>query len=156
MGVHPGTVVFEDRLRHEGRGQSGPSRDVFHDVLIVEQLVGHLHERRELHVDLGLAGRPDLVVVRLDHDAELLHLENHFGAQVLHRVRRRDREVALLVAGLVGEVRTALFASRVPLPLDRIDVVVALVRSRAEARRIEDEELGLGPDEDRVADAALL
>jgi hypothetical protein len=40
------------------------ARDVLHHVFVHEQLVGHLHERREAHVDLGLTRRRHLVVVR--------------------------------------------------------------------------------------------
>jgi len=68
----------------------------------------------ELHVDLGLAGGRHLVMLGLDHDPHLLHLEAHLGADVLLRVVRRNREVAFLVADLVAEVRAALAAPRVP------------------------------------------
>ena len=78
---------------------------VLHDVLEEHELVGHARQRVEAHVDLGLAGGADLVVLDLDLDAHPLEGEHHLGAQVLVVVHRRDREVALLVADLVAEVR---------------------------------------------------
>ena len=50
----------------------------------------------EAQVDLALAARGDLVVVELARDAEPLEREHHRAAQVVQRVVRRGREVALL------------------------------------------------------------
>ena len=83
---------------------------------------------------------------------EPLHGEDHLGAQVLEVVRRRDREVALLVAGLVAEVRV-LVAAGVPVPLDRVDLVEGRVLVLLEADVVEDEELGLGTEVGGVGDA---
>ena len=158
VAVHARAVVLEQRLRHERDRLAVAAGDVLDAVLVDHQLVAHLDDRAELHVDLGLAAGRHLVVLGLDLDAALLHLEAHLGADVLQRVHRRDREVALLVARLVAEVRTAgvLLAAGVPAALDRVEEVEAAVRARLEARRIEDEELGLGPEVDGVADARAL
>ena len=108
VAVHARAVVLEDRLRHErGRLARGP-RHVLHHVLVEHQLVGHAQQRVEAHVDLGLAGGADLVVLDLDLDAEALHREDHLGAQVLVLVHRRDGEVPLLVPDLVAEVLARL------------------------------------------------
>ena len=76
--------------------------------LYFSTLSASLQQRVEAHVDLGLAGGADLVVVHLDLDADLLELQDHLG------LRRSwnwsiggQREVALLVARLVAEVRAA-------------------------------------------------
>ena len=109
-------------------------------------------QRVELHVDLALAGGRHLVVVAFDDHADLLHHQRHLGAQVLQRVGRRHREVALLGAHLVAEVR-ALVLGHVPVALDRVDRVGAEVDVLAVAHVVEHEELGLGPEERLVADA---
>src|SRR5947209_5382631 len=55
-------------------------------------------------VYFALAGGGDLVVVALDRDARLLQLAGDLAAEVLQRVERRQRDVALLVAYVVAEV----------------------------------------------------
>ena len=66
MRVHPRAVVLEERLRHERHGLAGLPRRVLDDVLVLHDVVGGREQRAEAHVDLGLAGRADLVVVHLD------------------------------------------------------------------------------------------
>ena len=73
MGVHAGAVVAENRLGHEGRRHPVAHRDVLDDVFVPGQPVGHLGQRLEAHVDLGLAGGRDFVMLFLDADADVLH-----------------------------------------------------------------------------------
>ena len=70
VDVHARAVVLEERLRHEGRREPGLIGDALDDVLVEHQLVGHRQQGVEAHVDLGLAGGADLVVLHLDLDAE--------------------------------------------------------------------------------------
>ena len=158
MRVHPRAVVHEQRLRHERHGLARGVGRVLDDVLVLEDVVRGLEQRVEPHVDLGLAGRADLVVMHLDLDADLLEVEHHLRAQVLVLVHRRDGEVALLVAWLVTEVRriAVALAARVPHAFDRIDVVVALVLVLIEPDRVEDVELALRSPVARVGDPGLL
>ena len=97
MHVHPGTVVLEERLGHERRDVAVLSGDVLDDVLVDHHLVAHLGQRVEPHVDLGLPGGADLVVLHLDAHSRLDELEHDLGTKVLQLVGRRDREVTLLV-----------------------------------------------------------
>src|SRR3546814_17561290 len=80
------------------------------------------------------------MVVQLGLDAHLVEDGRHLRAQVHEVVHRRGREVALLGAGLVPEVRAFVLA-RVPGALDRIDLVEAPVRACLEAHVVEHEEL---------------
>ena len=156
MHVHARAVVLEQRLGHEGDGLARGVRHVLHDVLVEHQLVGHRRQRVEAHVDLGLAGGAHLVVLHLDRDAHLLQRHQHLRAEVLVLVHGRDGEVPLLVADLVAEVRRAVelrLAPGVPHALDRVEEVVARVLVLVEARRVEDVELGLGPEVRGVGDA---
>ena len=99
MDVHPGAVLAEQRLRHEGRVPA-----VLHRVLLDHDPVGHAvvgHRERVLvaHVDLVLGGA-DLVVGVLDVDAELLEREDRLAAHVGAGVERGQVEVAALVEDL--------------------------------------------------------
>ena len=154
MGVHAGAVIAEDRLGHEGHRHAVALRHVLADVLVPGQPVGHLDQRVEAHVDFGLAGRCDLVMLLLDADADALHLEHHLLADILQAVVGGHREVAFLVARLVAEVRT-LFAA-VPVALVRVDKVVARMLIAIEADAVENEELGLRAEVGGVADAGGL
>ena len=141
----PGAVVGEDGLGHEGGRQPVGPGHALHHVLVEHQLVRHGRQGVESHVDLGLSGGAHLVVLDLDLDAELLHREDHLGAQVLKMVHRRNREVPLFVAGLEAQVGPLVRAG-VPDSLDRIDLVETLVRVLIEADVVEDEELRLRPE----------
>ena len=132
-------------------------RGVLDDVLVLQHVVRGLQQRVVAHVDLGLTGRADLVVMHLDLDADLLEVQDHLAAQVLVLVHRRDGEVPLLVARLVAEVRAAgiVLAAGVPDAFERIDVVVALVLVLVEPDRVEDVELGLRAPVRDVGDPGL-
>ena len=69
--VHARAVLAEDRLRHEGRVETGLLGDLLDDQPVGQRVVGHLQRRREAHVDLVLR-RADLVVDVFDRDAHLL------------------------------------------------------------------------------------
>ncbi len=150
--MHARAVVAVHRLRHERHDEAVLRGDVLDDVLVLHNPVRHVHERREAHVDLGLAGGAHLVVVHLDLDAGLLEREHHARAQVLQLVGRRDREVALLETRAVREVR-GVVGARVPDAFVRVDVVVAVVRALVEAERVEDVELDLRSPVRGVRDA---
>src|SRR5262249_38213200 len=142
MGMHPGAVITKYRLGHKGRGHAVPNGDVFDDVLIPGQPVSHFGERLEAHVDFGLAGGGNFVVLLLDADTDPLHLEDHLGADILETIGRRYRKVSFLVLDLVAEVEAALdgvlFAA-VPVTFVGLDEVVTGVLSGIEAQRIENE-----------------
>ncbi len=99
VDVHPGAVLAEQRLRHEGRVPA-----VFHRVLLDDDPVGHAvvgHLERVLvaHVDLVLGGA-DLVVGVLDVDPHLLQGEDRVAAHVGAGIERGQVEVAALVEDL--------------------------------------------------------
>jgi hypothetical protein len=96
VGMHPRAVVAIDRLRHERHDLACCVRDLLHEVLVAEDLVGRLDERPVADIDLGLTRAADLVMLDLDVDPGRLERKHHLAAQVLERVHRRDREVALL------------------------------------------------------------
>ncbi len=152
MRVHAAAVVAEEWLGHERRRVPVLVADVLDDVLVDEDLVRHVHERVEAHVDLGLTGGADLVVMHLDRDARIYEREHDLAAQVLQLVDRRRREVALFQLRAEPEVGRSVLAG-VPDALVGIDVVVALVGVLVETDRVEDVELELRTPERRVGDA---
>ena len=131
VNVHPAAVVTEQRLGHEGRGIAVLGADVLDNVLELQNVVGHRGQGAEPHVDLGLPCGADLVVVHLDVQTGLEHLQDDAAAQVLQLVRRRDGEVPLFVLRPVAEV--GALTAAVPDALIGIDVVVALVGVLVEA-----------------------
>ena len=150
--VHARAVVLEERLGHEAGREAGLAADVLDDVLEHHQLVGHAGERVVAHVDLGLPRGGHLVMVHLAFDPDLRHRQHDGAAQVLEAVRRRNREVALLVARPVSEVGSVVLA-RIPDSLARVDVVVAEVRPLVEPDVVEDVELGFRPPVGDVSEA---
>ena len=152
VDVHAGAVVPEQRFGHESGDHIVLAGDVFNDVLVPHDLVGHAQQGIVLHVDLALAGGGDLVVVDLDGNADFYHLQDHLAADVLEGVMRWYREVAFLEAGLVAQVGV-LLAAAVPLALDGVNVVVGAVLRLVEADVVEDEELQLGAPVGGVGDA---
>ncbi len=153
--VHAGAVVHEERLGHESGRLAILLGDVLDDVLVLEHVVGHLHERGEAHVDLALAARGDLVVLGFDLQAALDHREHHLGADVVKSVGGGHGEVAFLVTELVAEVRL-LLAAGVPGPFHAIEVVVAGILGLVVADLVEDEELQLGAEVGDIGDAGGL
>ena len=99
MGVHPRAVDAVDRLGHERRVQAVLLGDRLQRELEGHGVVGGAQRVRILEVDLVLALR-DLVVRRLDLDAERLERVDHVLADFLGEV---GREVE--VAGLVVRQR---------------------------------------------------
>src|SRR5258708_296600 len=142
VGVHAGAVVTEERLGHERRRIAVAITHVLDDVLVLQDLIGHAHQRPKAHVNFGLAGGTALVVVDFDLDARLLHLEHDFTAQILQLVHRRDREVALLVARSIAEVGGAI-PTGVPDTFVGINLIKALAGILTEADGVEDVELHL-------------
>jgi hypothetical protein len=99
VGVHPGAVLAEERLRHEGRVDAVLGGDFLHDQPVRDRVVGHLQCARVAHVDLVLRG-PDLVVVVLDRDPDRLERLDRLVPELGGRVHRGHREVAALVERL--------------------------------------------------------
>src|SRR5947208_15702214 len=79
MSMHARTVVAEDWLGHERDDLIMLPGDIANDVLVIHDIVRHLGERSIPHVNLTLPGSADFVVMHLDGNAYLLHLEDHLG-----------------------------------------------------------------------------
>ena len=135
VAVHARAVVAIDRLRHEGGGLAVDVRDLVDAILVDLHLVGHQRHGVELHAELVLGGS-DFVVMLLDLDAHLGHGAEHFRAHVLHRILRRDREVAALGADAVAEVAAFIFGVRIGRQFGGVELEAGVVgRARRSARR---------------------
>ncbi len=153
--VHTGAVVIEQRFGHEGHGLAVFARHVANDVLVPDQLVSHVHQGIETHIDFGLATGGHFVVLRFNPNADLLHHQHHLGADVVHAIGRRDREIALFVARLVAQVRT-FFTAGVPLAFYRVDEVVTGILGGVVTDVVKNEKLGFRPKKRRVGNATCL
>ena len=152
--MHAGTVVTEQRLRHECDRLTGRPRGVLDDVLEEHDIVGGVQQRVELVVDLGLAAGADFVVPALDLEAAPDQVCGHVFTQIRLVVVRRDREVATLHPRLVAEVSAGLDPPGVPVAFLGVDLVERAIHLRVVADVVEDVELGLGAEETRVGEAS--
>src|SRR5437879_6346544 len=130
--VHARAVILKKRFRHHGHRLSAPPPDVLDDVLVEQNLVGHLRQRRVFHIDFSLAGGADFVVMNLDDDAALLERAHHLRANIVLMIHWRHWEVTFLVTRLVTQVRTHL-AARVPRAFLCSDKLKAIVLALSEA-----------------------
>ena len=155
VGVHTGTVIGEERFRHErGRFVVLP-RDVANDVFVILHRVAHHFQRRETDIDLGLAGSGHFVVLFIDWDACFLELKRHFVADILQRIHRRNREITFLRPNLVTDIRK-FFARAVPMAFDTVHEMERRIARVTEAHVVEDKKLRFRPEECRVGDAGAL
>src|SRR5215472_14136880 len=123
MAVHARAVIPEDRLGHEGSCFAMRLGNVADYILIVHNAVGHLGEGCVPHVDLALSSSAHLVMMDLGVNTYFLQLQDNFGANVLERVGRRNREISFLVPQLVPQIGAVLTA-RIPDPLIGVNKVV--------------------------------
>ena len=114
------------RLGHEGYSLTVAVGNVLDDILEPLQLVSHVNQGGETHVDFSLTTSSNLVMLALDADSNLLKFKNHLITQVILRVNRRTGEVAFLVTRLVAQVGE-LFTAGVPGAFGRIYRVEGLV-----------------------------
>ena len=96
---------------------------VLDHVLIPHQLVRHLNQGREAHVDFGLAGGGHFMVMGLHFDSQIVQSQDHFSADVLEDIHGRTGEIAFLMTGLVTQVGPSS-RSLFQMPLDRVDLVM--------------------------------
>ncbi len=155
VAVHARAVVTENRLGHEGHDLPMLARDVADDVLVIHEAVCQLGQRAEPHVDLGLTGRTDLVMMDLDRHADLFQGQDLLGAQILELVGRRAGEVTFLVPQLVAQVG-ALLTSRIPDALDGVNEVMRSLGRLVVAHIIKNVELGLRTPVADIRDAGAL
>ena len=123
MHMHSGAVVVEHRLGHERCRFAVFPRHVANDVLVDHHVVCSLDQLRELHSQFVLSCTGNLMVMLLDGYSELVHHQQHLGADVLGCVIGRDGKIPLLQLNLVGEVASLLNSTGVPGSFDRIDAV---------------------------------
>src|SRR5207253_11450419 len=139
---------------HERRRIAVAVTNVLDDVLVLEDLIRHADQRPKAHVNFGLTGRANLVVVDLDLDARLLHLQLDLAAQILQLVHRRDREVALLVTRPIAQVGGAI-STGVPDTFVGVDLIEALARVLTKTNGVEDIELHLRTEIGGRGDATI-
>ena len=126
MDMHAASIIIEKRFRHEGYGFAMLLGDIFQDVFILQNVVGHFNKGRKPHINLGLSAGSDLMMLCLDGDTDFNEGKHHFAAQVLHAVRRRHWEISFFISRLVPEV-WVFRPSGIPPAFNRIDEIISLV-----------------------------
>ena len=153
MHMHPVAVVSHQGLGHERGRLAVGMRDVVDAVLVDLHLVRLRHQRVEPRPDFVLAGRAHFVVMHLHRDAHGLHGAAHGAAQIRRGIHRRHREVTAFHARAVAQVAPLELGVGFPSRLLRGDGVRGAGDVHLPAHVVEDEELRLGPEIGRVADA---
>ena len=92
------------------------------------------------------------MVMLLDLGTHAGHGGEHFGAHILRRILRWDRKITLLDRDVVTEIAALVCGVGIGGKLDRIKLEPGVVRVGLVLDVVEDEELGLGPEVDRIAD----
>src|SRR5215203_2828074 len=110
MDVHAGPIVAEERLGHERRREPEIVADVLHDVLVRQKTIGRLYQGAELEINFRLSCRRDFMMLHLDGNACFDQGQHDLRPNVLQPVDWRYREVPLLMAGTVPQVRYAIAA----------------------------------------------
>ena len=156
MAVHAAAVVAVERLGHERRASCRASCATFLTTYLNHiSWSGHLDEAARTSCRSRTARRTRPRGGRPRPRRRCRSSVSHHLWREGRRARRSgDREVALLVADLVAEVRARLCRSSSP-PLRSRCEYIEPCGPRLVADLIEDEELGFGTEEHRVADAAL-
>src|SRR6185369_1539767 len=155
VAVHTGTVVTVKRLRHESYGLVVADSYILDDILEPLQIISHVHEGVETHIDLGLTAGGNLMVLALNTDTDFLQLHYHLVTQIVLGVGRGNREITLFMARFVAEVRE-LFTTCVPGTFDRIDGIEGLVGAGVVTDVVEDVEFCFRPEVRGVTDAGRL
>src|SRR5678816_1624455 len=104
MHVHTGTVVADDRLRHERRRLAMLCSNVVDGILQAHDPVAALNEGRKLRADFILTRGCHFMVMDFNHDTHAFERLADFGADVLERIDRRNGEVTALNSGAMALV----------------------------------------------------
>ena len=148
VDVHPRAIVFKERLGHECGRLAMFGGHILHNVLVDLHPVGHLNHRRKTQVNFRLTGSRDFVMMAFDLKTGANHLVDHFRADVLESIIRRDGEITTLVADLVARTPVA----GVPGRFVAGNFILAGVATALIAHLIEDEEFSFWAAEHRVGD----
>jgi hypothetical protein len=155
VNVHSRAIVAEQRLGHERSRHAALACDILDHVFVDHHVVGHPGKRSIAHVDLALAPGCDFMVMSFNSDAEFFQDRYHIGAGVLELIGRRHWEVTLFRAQLVSEARP-VFTCRIPVGLNGIDFVIAVVGTLVVTHFIENKVLELRAEIGCVTDAGAL
>ena len=104
VGVHTGTIVPEEWLRHERCDHTEFPCHVLDNIFVHHAVVRHFDQGTVSHVDLILACGCHFMVVYFDRNSCFNHPVDDVTPHILERVMWRYREIAFFVAGFVPEI----------------------------------------------------
>ncbi len=146
MRVHATAVVAKERLGHEtGRFAVLPCH-VLDDVFVDHHRVSGTNEGIKPVINFRLTGSCHFVMLPFDGYAEFLHDQAHFSADVLLRIRRRDRKISFLVPNLVAKIGHFI-AAGVPDGFFGFNRIKCAIAPAVELHIVKNEKFRFGPEE---------
>ena len=104
MDMHAAACLSGDRFRHQSRRAAIPGCFIFNDILGSHGIVGKGEHVAQLDFDLHLSASADFMVMILDVDAPVLHIQAHLAAKVIHDIHRKGHMITGAVADLIAVV----------------------------------------------------
>ena len=151
--MHAGAVILKQRLGHECDGVIVAIGHIFKHIFKPHELIRHLQQGFETHVDFGLSGGGHFMMLGLGLDPQIFQRQDHLGAQILKFIHGRNREITFLVARFVTQVG-ALVPAGVPVAFDRVDLIKGRKAGGFKADIIKDEKFSFRAEVGHVSDAA--
>src|SRR5690606_14392156 len=156
VNVHAGTVVANDRLRHESNGFAVCVSHVVDNVLQHLHFVRFLNQGVETHADFVLTGVGHFVVVNFYVQTNGFQGVTHGRTDVVVAVNRRHREVTAVHARTVAHVAAFHHRFSVPGCFRRVDFAEGTGHIRAPAHVVKHEEFRLRTKECGVTQTSRL
>ncbi len=152
MGVHAAAIIVLDRLGHERCRFAIGLRHHVDDIFVDLHAVCGLRQRAECQPEFMLC-RGNLMVVLVARQPHFEHRRDHFPADILCAVDRRDGKIAALGARAMPQIAAFVRSPGVGRQFDIVDFESRLVIAGFELHIVEHEKLGFRADIDGVANA---
>ena len=126
MGMHSGSIILKKGLWHEGNSVAVATGHVFEYIFEPGQLIPHLKQGFETHINFCLACGCHLVMLALNIYSQFFKSEEHFCPHVLVFVHGRKRKISFLVPGFISEIG-AFIPAAVPYSFFRVNHIGSTV-----------------------------
>jgi len=137
--MHPRTVILKERFWHESHRETILNGNILGDVLVHHYAVCLFEQGIKSHTEFYLAAGSYFMMMFLDVNSCLYHLECHFSPDVVHLVGRRHREISFFMTGAVAQIGFRGITG-VPDSFLRVDFVETHMAVSIKGNAIEDEE----------------
>src|SRR3989338_6778731 len=97
MHMHARSVVIEQRLGHECSRLVMEQCGIFYNVLVEQEIVGHLHQLVKSHINFTLPGGGYFMMMTFDGQSGLDHFSHHLISQLLDFIDWRNGNIPFFV-----------------------------------------------------------